>query len=195
MKLMPPTDFERVLFLEFFADQNRIDLRATLKEHDHRDEDPAVRRNVKIFRTQLFDRLADQAVVEQDARRGLRARLQRCLGSARSKGWSRMRSGVAIGYQYAKYRRTHLSYSTCNVYNCAKNALQVLKLQLIYQMNIDRKHRFYSALSLHRSRVSRAPLPAPASGDRRSLHLRRTLCTLRLDRDFAMQSDRNGVLT
>ncbi len=66
MKLMPPTDFERVLFLEFFADQNRIDLGATFEQRDHRDEDAAVRRNVKIFRPELFDCLADQAVIEQD---------------------------------------------------------------------------------------------------------------------------------
>ncbi len=31
-----------------------------------RDKDAAMRRNIKIFRTELFDRLADQAVIEQD---------------------------------------------------------------------------------------------------------------------------------
>jgi hypothetical protein len=59
--------FERVLFLELFTDQNRIDLSAAFEERDHRDKDATVRGNVEIFGTKLFNRLTDQAVVEQDS--------------------------------------------------------------------------------------------------------------------------------
>jgi len=39
---------------------------ATLEEHYHREEDATMRRHVEIFGAELFDCLADQAVIEQD---------------------------------------------------------------------------------------------------------------------------------
>src|SRR5689334_23528003 len=62
----PADGFERILFFQFFADENRIDLRAAFEKRDHREEDATMRRHVEIFRAELFDCLADQAVIEQD---------------------------------------------------------------------------------------------------------------------------------
>jgi hypothetical protein len=38
----PADGFESVLFLELFADQNRIDLGTTFEERNHRDKDATV---------------------------------------------------------------------------------------------------------------------------------------------------------
>src|SRR6185369_1176265 len=62
----PADCFERIFFLQLFADENRIDLRATLEELDHRDKDATMRRHVEIFGAELFDCLADQTVIEQN---------------------------------------------------------------------------------------------------------------------------------
>ena len=50
---------ERVFLLEFFANQDGIDFAATFEERDHRGEDSAMRRHIKIFRPQQLDCLAD----------------------------------------------------------------------------------------------------------------------------------------
>jgi hypothetical protein len=87
--------FERVFFLEFFANQDGIDLAATFEERNHRDEDAAVRGDVEIFGPQLFDCLADQAVVEKMPPRIARSASE-LFGRERSSDCSRMGSGVAM---------------------------------------------------------------------------------------------------
>src|SRR5882672_5318122 len=59
--------FERVFFLEFFADQNRIDLGAPLEERGQGNKHAPVRRHIKIFGPQQLYCLTDETVVENDA--------------------------------------------------------------------------------------------------------------------------------
>ena len=54
---------QRVIAAQLFGDQNRIDFRAALEQRDHRHEDAAMRRHVKVRGLQQLNRLRYQRVV------------------------------------------------------------------------------------------------------------------------------------
>ena len=120
MKLIPPTTSSAFSFLSSSPIRIGLISAAALKQRDHRQKDAPVRRNVKVFRPELLDRLADQAVVEHTAPRMARSASE-LFGNARSKAWSRIRSGVAIKefegeiFVAQKQRRTSLACGVTTV--------------------------------------------------------------------------------
>ena len=47
--VMPPIDSSEPSFFKLLADQNRVDLFLLFEQRDHRREDPAIQRRIKIL--------------------------------------------------------------------------------------------------------------------------------------------------
>jgi len=63
----PADRFDRSIFFQFFRDQDRVDLFRGFEKRDHRAEDTAMQRRIKIFWFKVFDRLRDECVIKQNS--------------------------------------------------------------------------------------------------------------------------------